>query len=77
MLIHTLVILMMLRRHLSSFITAFRYFHEIWSGLEADKLLYLLMALLNSFLEKGRFQWNFIQQAGINLMVLSQVECLI
>ena len=44
---------MMLRRHLLSSMTTFRYFYKIWFGFKADKLLHLLMAFLNSFLEKG------------------------
>ena len=33
--------------------TTFKCFHDIWSGSRANKLLHLLIALLNSSLEKG------------------------
>ena len=51
MLMYVLVILTILRRHLSSLITALRCFHEIQSGPGVDELLHLVMALLNSSLK--------------------------
>ena len=42
----------MFSKHLSSLMTSLRCFHKILSGLEADKLLYLLMAIVNYFFEK-------------------------
>jgi len=51
-LIQALVMLMMLSKHLSSLMTSLRCFHEILSGPGAEKLLYLLIAIINSFLEK-------------------------
>ena len=51
-LIQKLVILMMLSKHFSFLMTSLRCFHEIQSGLGVDKLLHLLMAIINSFLEK-------------------------
>ena len=55
MLIQTLAILMMLRRYLLFSIMTFRYFYKIWFGLGEDKLLYLLIVFLNSFLEKDSY----------------------
>ena len=52
-LMHVFAILMILLRHLSFLITALRCFREIQSGLRVNELLYLIMMLLNSFLEKG------------------------
>ena len=52
MLMQVLAILIMLRRYLSSSMTAFRYFHNIWSDPGEEELLHLLMVFLNSFLEK-------------------------
>ena len=51
-LIYILAILTMFSKHLSSLMTSLRCFHKILSGLEADKLLYLLMAIVNYFFEK-------------------------
>jgi len=42
----------MLLKHLSSLTTHLRYFYDILSGPGADKLLYLLIVILNSSLEK-------------------------
>ena len=42
----------MLLKHLSSLTTHLRYLYDILSGLGADKLLYLLIVILNSSLEK-------------------------
>ena len=47
-----LTITTMLRRHLLSSIMTFMCFYEIWSSSGENKLLYLLMVFLNSFLEK-------------------------
>jgi len=33
--------------------TTLRYFHEVLSGLRVDKLLHLLIVLVNSLFEKG------------------------
>ena len=46
MLMHILTMLIILRRHLLSLMTALRCFHEIQSGPGVDKLLHLVMALL-------------------------------
>ena len=51
-LIYILAILTMFSKHLSSLMTSLRCFHKILSGLGADKLLYLLMAIVNYFFEK-------------------------
>ena len=51
-LIQVLVMLILLSKYLSSPTTNSRYFHKILSGPEADKLLYLLIAIINYFLEK-------------------------
>jgi len=48
-----LAILTMFPKHSSSLTIILRYFHEILLGSGADKLLHVLMALINSFLEKG------------------------
>ena len=53
MLIQVLSMLVILRRHLLSSMTTFRYFYITWSRPRENELLYLLMAFLNSFLEKG------------------------
>ena len=52
MFIHTLAMLKKLKRHLLFFKIAFRYFQEIWSRFEVDKLLHLVMGFWNSSLEK-------------------------
>ena len=52
-LMHILAILTMFPKHSSSLTIILRCFHEILLGPEADKLLHLSMALVNSFLEKG------------------------
>ena len=49
---HILVISKILVKHLSSLMTTLRCFHKIQSSPEVDKLLYLIIALLNSSLEK-------------------------
>ena len=51
-LIYILAMLTMFSKHLSSLMTSLRCFHKILSGLGADKLLYLLMAIVNYFFEK-------------------------
>lgn len=51
-LIQALVMLMMLLKYLLSLTTYLRYFYNILSVLEVDKLLYLLITIVNSFLEK-------------------------
>ena len=51
-LIQALVMFTMLLKHLSSLMTHLRCFHDILSGPEADKLLHLLIAILNSSLKK-------------------------
>jgi len=51
-LIHILVLLIKLLKYFLFLTADFRYFHEIWSSLEVDKVLYFLIALLNSSLEK-------------------------
>jgi len=51
-LIQALVMLILLSKHLSSLTTNLRCFHKILSGLKADKLLYLLVTIINYFLEK-------------------------
>jgi len=51
-LIHAFVILMILLRYLSFLINALRCFQEIQFGPGVDKLLHLIMVLLNSSLEK-------------------------
>ena len=51
-LIHIFTMLIMLLRHLSSLTTALRCFQKMWSGLGIDKLLHLLIVILNSSLEK-------------------------
>jgi len=45
----------MLLRYLLSLTTALRYSQKMWSGPEVDKLLHLLIADLNSSLEKGGY----------------------
>jgi len=42
----------MFSKHLSSLMISLRCFHEILSGQEVDELLHLLMAVMNSSLEK-------------------------
>ena len=44
--------LTILFKHLSSLTTSLRCFHKVQSGLGADELLHLSMAIVNSFLEK-------------------------
>ena len=44
--------LTMLSKHLLFLMTSLRCFHEILSSPEANELLYLLIAIINSFLEK-------------------------
>ena len=44
--------LIILSKHLSFLMTHLRYFYEILSSLGVDKLLHLLIAIMNSFLEK-------------------------
>jgi len=51
-LIQALAMLTMLFKHLLSLITSLRYFHEILSSPGENKLLHLLMAIINFFLEK-------------------------
>jgi len=51
--IHTLAILMIFFKKPISLTTTLRYFHEALSRPRVDKLLYLLMALVNSSFEKG------------------------
>jgi len=51
-LIHILVMLTMFSKYLLSLTISLRCFHEILSSPEADKLLHLLMAIMNFFLEK-------------------------
>ena len=41
-----------LSKHLSSLMTSLRYFHEILFGLGEYELLHLLIAIVNSFLER-------------------------
>ena len=55
MLMQTLAILIMLRRYLLFSIMTFRYFYKTWFGLGENKLLYLLIVFLNSFLEKDSY----------------------
>ena len=43
----------MFSKHLLFLMISLKYFYEILSGLEVDKLLYLLMDVINSSLEKG------------------------
>ena len=50
--IHILAILMIFFKQ-SIYLTTLRYFHEELSRLRVDKLLHLLMALVNSSFEKG------------------------
>ena len=45
--------LIMFLRHFSSLITALRYFHKIQFRPEVNKLLYLIIVLLNYLLENG------------------------
>ena len=52
-LIHILAILTMFSKYLSSLMISLRCFHEILSSPGADKLLHLLIAIMNSSLEKG------------------------
>ena len=42
----------MFSKHLSSLMTSLRCFHEILSSPGVNELLYLLIAIINSFLEK-------------------------
>ena len=72
MLIHALAILIMLRRHLLSFMMAFRCFYETWSSPEVDELSYLLMVLLNSFLEKGSHSMVGFNRISSNRLGLIQ-----
>ena len=51
-LIQVLAMLTMLSKHSSSLMTSLRYFHEILSGLGEYELLHLLIAIVNSFLER-------------------------
>ena len=44
--------LMMLSKYLSFLMTSLRYFYEILSSSEANELLHLLIAIINSFLKK-------------------------
>jgi len=48
-----LAILTILLRHFSFLMTTLRYFHDIQSGLDIDKSLHLIIALLNSPLENS------------------------
>ena len=50
--IQVLVMLMMLSKHLSFLTTSLRCFYEILSGLGADELLHLSIAIINFFQEK-------------------------
>ena len=52
---YILVMLIILTRYLSSLMTALRYFQEMWSSSEVNKLLYLIIALLNFSLEKDDY----------------------
>ena len=51
-LIQILAMLTMLSKYLLSLMTSLRCFHEILSSLGEDELLYLLIAIVNSFLER-------------------------
>ena len=44
--------LIIFSKHLSSLTTSLRCFYKILSGLGVDELLYLLIAIVNSFPEK-------------------------
>jgi len=57
---YALAMLMILIKHLSSLITALKYFYKTQSSLGVNELLYLAMVLLNSSLEKsGHFKVCF------------------
>jgi len=75
-LMQVLAMLATLRRHLLFSIMTFRYFYVMWSKPREDKLLHLLMAFLNSFLEKGSqtivgFKGISSNRFGFNNFVLS------
>ena len=77
--IHVLAMLMILVKHLSSFMIAFRCFHEVQSSPGVNKLLYLMMVLLNFLLEnrghlhiyfdrnssKFRLTWQFCTELNV------------
>jgi len=52
-LMHVLTMLTIFSKYLFSLTITLRYFHETLSGLGADKLLHLSMALINFLFEKG------------------------
>ena len=49
--IHVLAMLMILVKYLLSLMIAFRYFHEVQSSPGVNRLLHLIMVLLNFLLE--------------------------
>jgi len=66
MLMQILAILTMLRRHLLFSIMTFRCFYEIWSVPGENKLLYLLIAFLNSSLEKDSYSMIDLDKVSSN-----------
>ena len=53
---HALAMLMIPFRYILSFIMLLRCFYESLSGLETNKLLHLVIELMNSFSEKGTYK---------------------
>jgi len=49
---HKLAMLIIFEIHLLFLIRVFKWLYKMWSGSEIDKLLHLLIALVNSVIEK-------------------------
>ena len=65
-LIQVLVMLILLSKYLSSLTTNLKCFYKILSGPEADKLLYLLIAIINYFLEKEFYDEYYLDESSSN-----------
>jgi len=66
-----LAILMIETKQSLTLITFFKIFHEILLGPEAEKLLHLLMASLNSTFEKGFHSNTGFEEISSNILILT------